>query len=125
MQIANLMMSNGKNAADMTHAVKILGGGSMQRGFARIGEYFSAEVADAATKGLMRGRIQGGLVGILGTAAIGGLAWWLARDRQAAAHEAEGRTILNTMETSYAPSAGPGEQKDPDGSISDDIIETE
>lgn len=40
MQIANLMMSNGKNAANMTHAVKILGGGSMQRGFARIGDFF-------------------------------------------------------------------------------------
>ena len=126
MQIANLMMSNGKNAADMTHAVKILGGGSMQRGFARIGEYFSAEVAGAAAKGLVRGRIQGGIVGILGTAAVGGLAWWLIRDRQAmAAHEAEGRTILHTMETSYAPLAKAGGPKDPDGTISDDIVDPE
>ena len=33
-QIANLMMNNGKTAADMTHAVKVLGNGSMQQGFA-------------------------------------------------------------------------------------------
>ena len=123
MQIANLMMNNGKNAADMTHAVKILGEGSMQRGFARIGEYFSAEVADATAKGLMSGRIQGGIVGILGTATIGGLAWWLTRDRKAkAAHETEGRTILRTMETSRVRFADTEEQEDPNGTDPDNII---
>ena len=126
MQIANLMMSNGKNAADMTHAVKILGGGSMQRGFARIGEFFSAEVACAAAKGLARGRIQGGIVGILGTAAVGGLAWWLTRGRKAEdAHEAEGRTILHTMETARAPLADAGEQEDLDATVPNDIVDTE
>ena len=124
MQIANLMKNNEKNAADMTHAVKILGEGSMQRGFARIGEYFSAEVADAAAKSLMSGRIQGGIVGILGTAAVGGLAWWLTREKKAkAAHEAEGRTILRTMETTRAPFADTEEQEDPDGTNPDNIID--
>ena len=47
-QIANLMMNNGKTAADMTHAVKVLGNGSMQQGFARIGSYFTKEAAIAA-----------------------------------------------------------------------------
>ena len=124
MQIANLMMSNGKNAADMTHAVKILGEGSMQRGFARIGDFFSTEVACATAKGLMRGRIQGGLVGIIGTAAVGGLVWWLTQDSKAVAHEAEGRTILRTMETARAPLSDIGEQEDPDGTVPDNIIDT-
>lgn len=124
MQIANLMMNNGKNAADMTHAVKILGGGSMQQGFARIGEYFSSEVADAAAKGLMRGRIQGGIVGILGTATVGGLVWWWTRDRKAKAnHETEGRTILHTMETVRAPFGDTEEQENPDGTDPDNSID--
>lgn len=62
----------------------------------------------------MRGLIQGGLVGILGMAAVGGLAWWLTRDRkELAAHEVEGRTILRTMETARAPLADTREQKEP------------
>ena len=67
-QIANLMVNNGKTAADMTHAVKVLGNGSKQQGFARIGSYFTKEAAIAAAKGLAKGRIQGGVVGVLGTA---------------------------------------------------------
>lgn len=110
----------------MTHAVKILGGGSMQRGFARIGDYFSAEVASAAAKGLICGRIQGVLVGILGTAAVGGLSWWLVRDRKAAAvHEVEGRTILRTIETARAPLSDTGEQEAPNGTAPDSITDTE
>lgn len=121
MQIANLMMSNGKSAADMTHAVKVLGGGSMQRGFARIGEFFSAEVAGATAKGLLRGRIQGGIVGVLGTAAVGGLIWWFTRAKEAEiAHEAEGQVILHTMETAKAPATAAEEQADPDDAVTAD-----
>ena len=125
MQIANLMMSNGKNAADMTHTVKILGGGSMQRGFARIGAFFSAEVAGATAKGLMYGRIQGGVVGILGTTVVGGLIWWLTRNKETAAHEVEGRTILRTMETAHAPLASTDDQKNPGETDPDNIIDAE
>ena len=42
----------------MTHAVKVLGNGSMQQGFARIGAYFTKEAAIAAARGLTQGRIQ-------------------------------------------------------------------
>ena len=88
----------------MTHAVKVLGNGSMHRGFFRIGEFFSKEISRANAAGLRRGRIQGGLVGSLGAFCIGGLIWWLAQDGDdATAHEEEGQRILQTMETSKAP----------------------
>ena len=104
LQIANLMMDNKKSAADMTHAVKLLGNGSMQRGFSRIGEFFSKEIALANAAGLRRGRIQGGLAGALGAFCIGGLIWWFVQDwDDATAHEEEGQRILQTMETSKAP----------------------
>ena len=97
-QIANLMMNNGKTAADMTHAVKVLGNGSMQQGFARIGSYFTKETAMAAAKGLAKGRIQGGVVGVLGTAAAGGIiAYFVSKNKQKADHEEEGRKILQVM----------------------------
>jgi len=99
-QIANLMVDSGKTAADMTHAVKVLGNGSMQQGFSRIGNYFAEEAAYAATKGLQVGRLQGGIIGILGTAAIGGImAYMLLNEKEKAVHDSEGRTILKAMET--------------------------
>lgn len=105
LQIANLMMDNKKSAADMTHAVKLLGNGSMQRGFSRIGEFFSKEIALANAAGLHRGRIQGGLAGVLGTVCVGGLIWWLTQDEEdKTAHEADGQTILHAMENAKAPS---------------------
>ena len=98
-QIANLMMNNGKTAADMTHAVKVLGNGSMQQGFARIGSYFTKEAAIAAAKGLAKGRIQGGVVGVIGTVAAGGIiAYFVNKNKQKADHEEEGRKILQGME---------------------------
>lgn len=40
-EIATLIMSNGKSAADMTHAIKVLGNGSMQEGLTRVASYFT------------------------------------------------------------------------------------
>lgn len=39
-QIANLITRNGKTGADMTHALKELGSGDMQKGLTRIAEFF-------------------------------------------------------------------------------------
>ncbi len=98
-QIANLMMNNGKTAADMTHAVKVLGNGSMQQGFARIGAYFTKEAAIAAARGLTKRRIQGSVVGVLGSAAVGGIiAYFVNKNKKKADHEEEGRRILHVME---------------------------
>ena len=107
-EIANLMMNNGKSASEMTHALSELGGGSMQKGFARIGKYFTEESAKAAAKGLSRGRIQGGIVGVLVTAAVGGTIYAVAKKKEKdAAHEAEGQTILNAMKSEASISGDP------------------
>lgn len=99
-EIANLMMNNGKSASEMTRALSELGGGSMQKGLARIGKYFTEESAKAAAKGLNRGRIQGGIVGMLVTAAVGGTIYAVAKKKEKdAAHEAEGQIILNVMKS--------------------------
>lgn len=107
-EIANLMMNNGKSASEMTHALSEIGGGSMQKGFARIGKYFTEESAKAAAKGLSRGRIQGGIVGMLVTAAVGGTIYAVVKKKEKdAAHEAEGQTILNAMKSEASISSDP------------------
>ena len=106
LQIANLMTNNGKTAADMTHAVKILGNGSMQRSFSRIGDFFSSEITVSSARGLRIGRIQGGIAGVLGVAVTYGFIWLLSQDKEIKAlsiHEKEGRKILQTMESTQAP----------------------
>ena len=87
----------------MTHAVKNLGIGSMQQGFSRIGAFFSEEVAMAAAKGLATGRIQGGIIGVLGASAVGGIiAYAKHKKKKNAEHYAEGQRILKTLETEPA-----------------------
>lgn len=96
-QIAALMMDTGKTAAEMTHGIKVLGNGSMQGGLARIGAYFAEEVAIAATKG----RMQGAVVGILSTIAIGGTVLFAKkRNSKRKKHEDEGQAILTELEGS-------------------------
>lgn len=99
-EIANLMINNEKSASEMTHALSEFGGGSMQKGLARIGKYFTEESAKAAAKGLNRGRIQGGVVGVLITAAVGGTIYAVTKKKEKdTTHEAEGQTILAAMKS--------------------------
>lgn len=112
-QIAELMTANGKTAADMTHNLKVLGDGSMQKGLARIGSYFAKEIGRAEAAGLHQGRIQGGLAGIACAALAAGTVWWLCRKEETdPAHEAEGREILRVMETAEAPVSVSEEEAD-------------
>lgn len=100
-QILKLMTNDGKSAPEITHAVKVLGNGSMQRGLTYMGEYFKEEIAEAASKGIAKGRIQGGVVGTLITLSLGVLAYQAIRKKKKAeVHEASGRKILKTMESS-------------------------
>lgn len=95
-QIANLMIDTGKSGAEMSHAVKVLGNGSMQRGFARIGEYYTAENAIALSKG----RLQGGVIvlGVLGT--IGAIKYSIDKYKSSHAHINEGKIIFDTINNS-------------------------
>ena len=95
MQIVDLITDNGKPAPDMTHALKLLGNGSMQAGLTRIGNHFKAEISAAFSKGLTKGRIQGSILGILGTIAVGKtIALTVNKQKKSAAHETEGKDIL-------------------------------
>ena len=104
-QIANLMMDNGKSASDMTHAIKALGNGSMQQGFSSIGAFFKDEASIAAARSLAKGRVQGGIVGILGTVTVGSIiAYAVNKKKKMDDHEAKGRIILKTMEATVSES---------------------
>ena len=71
-----------------------------QRGFSRIGEFFSSEITVAKAAGLRSGSIQGAL----GATLILGIVWVLVQNNDSgSAHEIEGKTILHTMETTQAP----------------------
>lgn len=105
-QIAELMMDTGKSAPDMTHAVKILGDGSMQNGFSRIGEYFMEENAIASGKGLFKGRIQGCIAGAVAVSLLGGITLLVASKKEKKTnHEAEGQEILKAVKLSDSVSA--------------------
>ncbi|WP_405373202.1 hypothetical protein [Pseudobutyrivibrio sp.] len=101
-QISNLMQSNGKTAAEMTHAVKELGNGSMQAGFQRIGAYFDQEIAISSAKALSKGRIEGTLIGIGITAIVIPTTLYVKRKiSERKEHESEGKKILKTFSTSF------------------------
>lgn len=108
-QIANLLTESGKSAADMTHLVKVLGEGSMQKGLTRIGTYFQKEIAVATKHGLKEGFIKGGIAGSVGTIIILGGGYLIRKKKNEAAreaellalHEAEGQAILNALKNDH------------------------
>ena len=112
-QIANLLTESGKSAADMTHLVKVLGEGSMQKGLTRIGSFFQQEIAITAKNSLQKGIIQGAVAGSVGTIIAGGGIYGVyrlikkkknetAKDaEQLALHEAEGHAILNALKDNH------------------------
>ena len=88
-QIAKIISTPNPSAPITTHALAELGNGSMQNGLRRIISYFAAESASK----LRLKRIQGGLVGVIGTAVVaGGIAFIY--------QETEGKIILNTLQKS-------------------------
>lgn len=93
-QIAKIISTPNPSAPITTHALAELGNGSMQNGLRRIVSYFAAESAS----NLRLGRMQGGLVGVLGTTAVAGgiaLAYHFAQKKQL---ETEGKVILDTLQ---------------------------
>lgn len=93
-QIAKIISTPNPSAPITTHALAELGNGSMQNGLRRIVSYFAAESAS----NLRLGRMQGGIVGVLGTTAIAGgiaLAYHFSQKKQL---ETEGKVILDTLQ---------------------------
>lgn len=115
-QIAKIISAPSPSAPITTHALAELGNGSMQNGLRRIVSYFVAESAS----NLKRGRIQGGLVGVLGTAVIAGGSAFIYHEKQKKQKkqlETEGKVILNTLEKSVNENAVIVEETPSDNAI--------
>ena len=95
-QIAKIISTPNPSAPITTHALAELGNGSMQNGLRRIISYFAAESASK----LRLGRIQGGLVGVIGTAVVTGGIAFIYHETQKMQLETEGKVILNTLQKS-------------------------
>lgn len=93
-QIVELITAPNPAAPITTHALAELGNGSMQNGLRRIVGYLSAEAASNLTLG----RIQGGLVGVIGTTLIGGTMAYIYYNKYEKKLETEGQDILNTLQ---------------------------
>ena len=109
-QIAKLISTTNPPAPLTTHALAELGNGSMQNGLRRIVSYFATESAS----NLKIGRIQGGLVGILGTTAVAGGIALIHHFKQKKQIEAEGKIILNTLQKASTEDTVMEEKKDSD-----------
>lgn len=95
-QIAKIISTPNPSAPITTHALAELGNGSMQNGLRRIISYFAAESASK----LRLGRIQGVLVGVIGTAVVAGGIAFIYQETQKKQLETEGKIILNTLQKS-------------------------
>lgn len=93
-QIAYLITKNGKTGAEMTHALKDLGGGDMQKGLTRIAEFFLEDSAHS----LKIGRIQGAVGGAAGVWAIFLFYKLIKSAVKKSKHIEEGKVILNCLE---------------------------
>ena len=115
-QIAKIISTPNPSAPITTHALAELGNGSMQNGLRRIISYFAAESASKLRLGriqgvlvgvigtsaskLRLGRIQGVLVGVIGTAVVAGGIAFIYQETQKKQLETEGKIILNTLQKS-------------------------
>jgi len=115
-QIAKIISTPNPSAPITTHALAELGNGSMQNGLRRIVSYFAAESAS----NLRLGRIQGGLVGVIGIAAVAGGIAFIYHETQKKQLETEGKVTLqksankNTVIVEETPSDDVTEESDTD-----------
>lgn len=95
-QIKILIETSGKTAPEMTKALKTLGGGNMQKGIAKMADFCFKE-------GIKIGMIRGAIVGVVGTAAVGGLILLVRKAiKNHQLHKEEGEAILKVLEDSFA-----------------------
>ena len=100
--VRNLVFESGKASPEMTHDLKVLGGGKMQDGIKRLASFFMEEGRE---RGYLQGERTGTIKGVAGTLVVGSLivggCWIVERcriNKRIKEHEKEGREIIRVME---------------------------
>lgn len=101
--IIDFLTDRGNSAADITHKLKMLGNGNMQRGCARIAAFFEQDTAIKNASSRRKGQIEGGFIGCLLSLSLVGVSAVVIhlkqQKRKKNDHEADGQVILKTLHT--------------------------
>lgn len=104
--VRSLVFESGKASAEMTHDLKVLGGGKMQDGVKRLASFFMEE---GRQRGYLQGERAGTIKGVAGTLFVGSViagGYWLAErcriNKIIKEHEKEGMKIIRVMEQETA-----------------------
>ncbi len=100
--VRSLVFESGKASPEMTHDLKVLGGGKMQDGIKRLASFFMEEGKE---RGYLQGERAGVIKGVAGTLFVGSLiagGCWIAErcriNKIIKEHEKEGMKIIRIME---------------------------
>ena len=100
--VRSLVFESGKAGPEMTHDLKVLGGGKMQDGIKRLASFFMEEGRE---RGYLQGERAGTIKGVAGTLFVGSLiargcwiAEWCRINKIIKEHEKEGMKIIRVME---------------------------
>ena len=100
--VRSLVFESGKASPEMTHDLKVLGGGKMQDGIKRLASFFMEEGRE---RGYLQGERAGSIKGVAGTLFVGSLiagGCWIAErcriNKIIKEHEKEGMKIIRVME---------------------------
>ncbi|MGN0289712.1 MAG: hypothetical protein ACI4DQ_08865 [Lachnospiraceae bacterium] len=100
--VRSLVFESGKASPEMTHDLKVLGGGKMQDGIKRLASFFMEEGRE---RGYLQGERTGTIKGVAGTLFVGSLiagGCWIAErcriNKIIKEHEKEGMKIIRVME---------------------------
>ena len=100
--VRSLVFESGKASPEMTHDLKVLGGGKMQDGIKRLASFFMEEGRE---RGYLQGERAGTIKGVAGTLFVGSLiagGCWIAErcriNKIIKEHEKERMKIIRVME---------------------------
>ena len=95
-QIDDLISNSGKNAPQMTHGLKFIGDGNMQKGIEKIKDYYYKE-------GTKKGTLKGAAGGVSITTIVFALAYYITKKiSENKNHEKEGKEILEGLQNGMA-----------------------
>lgn len=108
-EIFELISSSGLSAPEMTHSLKMVGDGDMQKGFLHMARFFHSDgFSEGVSVGTKRGFIQGALGALGAVALVGGIyvTGKINERKRKTQLENEGKKILNTLkETKFTEEA--------------------